>query len=743
MITFKRLCVNDLVYIKNAEFDLDYSGITVVRGVNKNARVQRNNGAGKSLLFSSIPNVIGYSNPTTAAKNVRSVFGKDTEITLTFDDKKVVKRAKGKGNSFGFELTEGGKLLNESGNITNKNGQEIVTEWIPISEDEFYTFCYLDSRRLSTLHMGTPVNRYNFISDLFRLSDFDSMKKWLETQAKEVEHKGIQLSVLKDQYKELKTAVQVDIEELRTKEKTLTEKAEALKSKSDGYFEELRVLEKKSAFAKDYQAVKEVLETYGVSASSLVQRVKETRKKESGREAYLRYKKELKKYKAAKQKYDEKMAELRPFVAKAERICKGNPLRKALEFAQRQQKQHEKAVEHNERVKKAIERVNGVKRVNIEKERDKLVQLKATVSKESVVIKAMRKLEGETSCPTCQSPLKSKDVKRMLLEAETAKEKAENLMVEVEKRIGRYEELEDDFELADTALMESKDYSDAINVLWKAVEAESINLGVSKPEPVPTVEEDVSTELEALERALVLLPKYEGFSPELLAEKEAKYKAYQKIQSKLSAITSQIPSVQITIAEYEKNKAKLSELRENIARHKEEVQYGEVYDWLIKAYSNKGIKSIIIKNLARTIEKHCNQFSSLLFLEPFKFECVVEKNQFFFNVHRKAGKKTIVSDVKDLSGSESRAFNLLLVRALLPLVPSHRRANFIVLDEMTSHMDEVTKNLVLNNFLPELNSVVPHVIFIDVYNDNVPNARELYVVKQGNESRLVAAEEIL
>jgi ABC-type bacteriocin/lantibiotic exporter with double-glycine peptidase domain len=75
------------------------------------------------------------------------------------------------------------------------------------------------------------------------------------------------------------------------------------------------------------------------------------------------------------------------------------------------------------------------------------------------------------------------------------------------------------------------------------------------------------------------------------------------------------------------------------------------------------------------------------------------------------------------------------------MLPEHRRVNVIILDEMTSHMDRVTKELVYERYIPILHSFVPHVIVLDTGNLPLSGARELYVQKEGGTSKLIGVEE--
>jgi DNA repair exonuclease SbcCD ATPase subunit len=91
-----------------------------------------------------------------------------------------------------------------------------------------------------------------------------------------------------------------------------------------------------------------------------------------------------------------------------------------------------------------------------------------------------------------------------------------------------------------------------------------------------------------------------------------------------------------------------------------------------------------------------------------------------------------------MSGAESRLFIFLFVMALLPLIPSDRRMNTLILDEPDSNMDEATLEVFTSSLLPRLAKVVPCLIVISP-RDYAPNQANIYtVVKENGASRLVS-----
>jgi DNA repair exonuclease SbcCD ATPase subunit len=107
-------------------------------------------------------------------------------------------------------------------------------------------------------------------------------------------------------------------------------------------------------------------------------------------------------------------------------------------------------------------------------------------------------------------------------------------------------------------------------------------------------------------------------------------------------------------------------------------------------------------------------------------------------VDRNNGKPDSVSDVRHLSGAESECFALLCAASLITLTPDSRKLNMIVLDEPTSHMHQVTRELFNQKFVPFLREIVPSVYIITPHDDDCgPNSAEWVVAKSKGVSKLI------
>lgn len=145
-----------------------------------------------------------------------------------------------------------------------------------------------------------------------------------------------------------------------------------------------------------------------------------------------------------------------------------------------------------------------------------------------------------------------------------------------------------------------------------------------------------------------------------------------------------------------------------------------------KAYGKKGLKLLAANSILGMVERGLNDHANLIFAEPFKFNIYADDKGVHCKVKRPDGK---TSDVQQLSGAESDCFRLLFMLATRALMPAAKRPNFVVLDEPDSHMDDATRELFMNTFLPYLQTIIPCVNVITPFSTRYHADRIIRVVK--------------
>ena len=90
---------------------------------------------------------------------------------------------------------------------------------------------------------------------------------------------------------------------------------------------------------------------------------------------------------------------------------------------------------------------------------------------------------------------------------------------------------------------------------------------------------------------------------------------------------------------------------------------------------------------------------------------------------RRVGSQELTSDVRKLSGAESKLFTLILILSLLSFVPPKRRPSIMILDEPTANFSTETTQAFMR-LLDVLKTVIPSIVIItprdDVYPDSIP-----------------------
>ncbi len=184
MKVLRGLRIHNIPRFKDAYLPLDRKGVTVIHGWNKDASATSTkpdvNAAGKSLLVKGLPELIFASTPLTQEIKTRAkrdlFVAKDTFITVEVNAKghdwTFTKKAKGK--SFAYEILKDGK---DVGVRTIKYPEEKIRSFFGMSEEELYTLYFIDSGKPSALQYGSPTKRLEFFTNLFRLNNYDEIRK--------------------------------------------------------------------------------------------------------------------------------------------------------------------------------------------------------------------------------------------------------------------------------------------------------------------------------------------------------------------------------------------------------------------------------------------------------------------------------------------------------------------------------------------------------------------------------------
>lgn len=753
MINVNRIGLDNVVYFKEAHFDL-VPGLRVFRGLNKQSSTKhQNNGAGKSLLFSPLANVFVGSPPViTKKKSRKDILGEKSCVSIDFEthDKKnvVVKQYSGK-----YEIWEDGKDLEIA--VPTK-AEKQIREYFPLNEQEFYSTCYMTSLIPLNFQVYSASERLKYISDLFRLHDYDALRK----------HFSISLRKIKDSETEYRTLV-VELEKCTS----LLQKVEWGKEKQEQLVElqakvnavqgQLRTTQDQLLKYSKMAIVHSQLTTLQAKVKNkdkvkLTKQLKQLKSILSDCEAYDDYVKEYSAYKNSvsniQAKYD--AINVEGSLSKVEISLRD--VSEQLAEMEQEVKKFKKAKTANDEYLEQVEEYK--ERLSMYKFKIK----KADVSEEIATVKSLLKLEalleehehGDTlQCPTCNTNLDYKNLKRIV---NTAKDDYLRLkkMHEAQQLQREYDELKkpeyDKLEhLKFLELVEKKQEKEQLlafqfKALQRKQEYKDALASITKPKKVVDPEYDTADIAAKIANNTTLL-EYHAQIEELLQQhdyddnfdlnKEAELqKEYDRLSKTLTELHDQVNTLDNRRSEYKLLYANKLDVDSKIAELRESINNKRVVESLMAAYGPKGLKLKVMGNILRTLEESFNNYAPYIFNENFSFELSVDSSGINATVHRPRG---FNSDIRMMSGAESNSFRMLFLTSMLPLMPPDRRTNFLILDEPMSNGDPLTKEKFIHDFVPHLCSVVPSVNILTPDDDVYPNAHNMLVVKEKGVSRLI------
>lgn len=783
-----KLKLKNVVHFNNAEVDFSRPGMTTIRGLNLHARSKsQTNGAGKSLLASSICSVFQFGPPMASARRGQRWHLQATpsavieqELTKNGHTYRLVQATHGKGVK--YSIYKNGEDLKIR---TTPLAEQFITELHGYNNVEWFSTVYLDGRRVFPLQMGTDVERLAFIVDFFRLEESDRIRQMFNNMKSDFKEDVTKLGV-----------VDADIVRVRRELKEIgwsknkAKRRRFLKKKVVKVREQHRILTSKLESLNEIRAQSEIVG----DLKSRLEAIDRPKLDISEIERQLKAYKLWLVYEAESAEYDKKFARLkaeRNKLGSAEGLKKSKTLLTELRRLEseigRLKVSHATLTRNQDEVESALEdlrvryqKLKHLNSANLPKNRkarsnvlnDKIAQARAILKLVNLADK------GHDHCPTCGSSINQKTIKGLGKRAKKEIEEAESEIEQLQQadelesvleegrklREAKDEEAEIKIKATDKALRKAR--SKLVKVeehLEKALAHESLNERTAelvRHKPVEPLLKKPSTSEKQLKKWAT--------AHDLLLDTRT---AYNKAVEKLASSTKGFPSLEEALREsrtikqvreqqsaandslysltkelstldqkqslYKSAALRLGDLEESKAKFSQSVQDLPVLDALIHAFSNKGLKMLLAKQIASRIEQNINLVAPRIFVESVKFRWRVEANKFAIEYSMRKGKDaTPWADVRVLSGSESKQFILATVAALLPLLPADKRTNLMILDEMDANMSEETRRLFATDFLPYLRKLVP-TLFVVTPDQRTPYpGRQLLVTKKNGVSSI-------
>lgn len=751
--------------ISHAEGKYDFTnncGLVIVSGHNKDSLIAKdqNNGSGKSTFFGMIPNVRFEATPLADVKKRNLIHSKGSHITLDVRTPENEWSITQTGSS--YTISKDGEDQKVRGHATQK---QRIAEIIPLTEDEWYSYVYLQSQKALAFQQATSRVRMNYITTVWRLDQYDIMRKYFDKKVDEVKLAQNDFNIHNNTLLKLNDSLNengwsrkkgVQLKEATEVVKTLSKKVKKLQ----GRMQELRALKKQVEFYAATQATLKKLQKKSKHSKA------ELKEYYADVEAYEQFDEAMEEYTRTSKKLKKKLEELGGAEAGkgSKRLIKD--LRTSIAEWEKQESRLSKDRDRHDDAKRELENLddhvdndlrsylsmcNKMKKNPMEALKEELGIVKSTLALSDLLHE-----HENGKCPTCAQKVNVKDLEQSLKAAKKRKGKLHSLIRALEIRDTRVKnkQIIDTLQFDERAFYALRtkikkattELEKLTDNLENAARAEEINEQLqnlkkpkgSKNKPKYT-REQIEDMVEALNEIKSLKSRLEEFDevPEhdgIDAEYDATKKKLKKLESKYEAAFKITVKLGGRHAEYKL----LSKQREEVNLKLDELrpltEQLVLFKTLAKAYSNKGLKLHNTNNILYQLEHHYNRHASLIFAEPFKFQVTAKDDGVHIIVDRGNGR---VSDVRELSGAESDSFRLLHFLACIIMAPAARRVNLAILDEPDSHMDAATSSLFAERFIPFLRTLVPHIFLITQKGKHShSNCSYLTIVKHKGVSRI-------
>lgn len=700
-------------------------GLSVIYGLNQTAgkSSKNSNYVGKSLLFSTLAEVL-YEEPLVGSKQDRIQTG--TQQVILEANNKVYQITK-KNNK--YSIKENSQLIDYA--TKTKAADFIKTIW-PLSFEEYETFVHIDSRIAHPLVMGSTAIRKDFFTKFFGLDKVDAERKLYLAELSKLKETKKAYDTLKSTLFMLSqnTLSEEELNKLKTKIDKLNTKLDSAKSK-------LKVLTAKSQLLDLAELIKPVIEQLEIlhlsnrdEINALLKKYKhqaelldEIREQDYAYQSYLKqskaYKEAVKNLSQTAQQYDyEELDQKRTLLSNyiAQKII----------------------------VEKKLDRLGNIQKTEEPRkpqlEKDQVIE--QYYEYQALVKKAKQFEKG--ICPTCGQEVKDFDYPAILAKYETLKAQKSS--------IEKYEALLEEYQENEEQLAEKEKQEQLLaNLEEKIVElepfanaAKELDHLPKKPEAVDQpryTSEECNRKAKELVRRTELLEKAKQYIEKIQDYWQLEDKTKPDIDSLNTKVNEANNKYYQYKSEYEAGKKDLEKLdliKRDLKDFENQLGDVEPLNILIDLYQDKNLKKKIVQIIGNRLMQLVNRYASQVFTEDYRFELDWSTSQINILCTRNAGKRKLISDVRKLSGAESRLFTIILLLALMSFIPTSKRPNVIIMDEADANLSSETI-VSFQKLLVLLLQVVESIIIITPRSEDFyPNATNYTVVRNGT-SRIVEA----
>jgi DNA repair exonuclease SbcCD ATPase subunit len=671
------------------------------------------NAAGKSVLGSSVADIF-YDTPIVGTKQDKPKTGVRF-IEFTRSGKLVRIQQAYKGHSEQISITVDGQ---EKKGRTKRLTKAMLPKLWPISEDEYRTYGHLDSNVPHPLVMGSSIERKAFFTSFFQLDRLDNEKKVLSSYALELKKVRARFTELDTTFKAVKSDMLTREQrvEMEIELKQLEHNLDRLRQKADKAQHIKSLVDFENYSSSQLQELNRICPDIGDLTEDFLKLLKTRRRKAVALEEKLSA---WKAYYQALQKYEEQISELdmslelEELESRSVKFVKATAELKILNTYVDPRLMYP-GLEQN-RVEKP-----EVPKEELAKMQVRLDHMKDHASKFSKGI-----------CGECGQQVKKIDHEK-IEQLEIRVRRLENKWSKYDKWLAlktKFDASLEDYELKakqrnKTQSTQNKYRDDHVLYMKRRK--------IEKPESVekPEEAEDVTTLIRSIGLAEWALQHKETI--EACRQLTDHQRSTQFTDSRLEYTQDRASKLKTKLSVHQTVKNRASEMRGRLRELEEQLDNEEALLFALEAYSDKAIKKMAVEAISEQMMATVNKMASLVF-EGYSFEFVWD-TQIKLLVHRGSKPPT---DVRKLSGAESKLFTLILVFSLLMFVPTRKRLSLLILDEPCASFHEGMIER-FHSLLPPMLTLIPSILVITPKEyERYPGAYEYTVYRDQDVAKIV------
>jgi DNA repair exonuclease SbcCD ATPase subunit len=751
LIYLQELRLTNHVVFKRLRWRLDQHPLTVIRGLNRD-RGSSSNAVGKSLLGASIANLITDAPPISIRKHSAKelVFGKGrVELDLRNDKIAWSLQQFAKGKTVRYDIMRNGKSMAAK---DIKQARKFIHDAVPLSDEQFYSQVLISSYRPSILLYGRANARLELFEEIFDLRVYDMMRKSLLQDLSQINHKFSQAELLNKQREELQPQLRrdlaTDIEKIRQRHKRLLQHYRRANQQAQELIAYTTLAEQLSS-----NATLTELQSQAKQISTKLRRNNQ------------RYIKLHRAFGAARsnQKILRTRRLLQRRLAAIPKITNHHKLSRFMLRADSHitqlQDNIRQYLDYERYIDKYREIINSV---NLADQRDPAgLQRQLTETEHSLA--QQRALRSGKPCPVCgkiverrrhrhtlrqlrdNARLVSNQLKRvkrvqfcLKLQAKLPKSVLNMSINTTRNKLRNLEQQLDQAQQRTATVEQRRQINNQLKQLPEVHVIRPINrtrlrLLEQRINKLTRQQERLTNDIQLLHKIAELNTEYDNHRNAKLTLR-AVQQVIDQISPRLQSVSDKMHRFTAQQSEYNAARRQLHQITEELSEIETVIKNKDIVEALVQAYSTRGIRLMQIQSLANTYVAGLNALASSIYSEPMKFFAEVSPNQFNILVQRH-GK---ISDIRALSGSESRQFLVISALAMVKLMPNHMRVNTIILDEMEAGLSRQDRLLFCQQFVPLLTNSIPHTVIITPHDDTelpIINAHEMTLERKNGVSK--------